>query len=149
MSSDRKVEFLRPSYEHGAEASPASKAIPKHGDGDGHGPYDGGMEQRVAALEGFASDAKERLTRIETKLDSTVTKADLAEAMNSQIKWMVGTALGLGAAAITVIAFVLNNATPKASALPAQPPIIINVPGAPAAAPVAPSATTAPSAKTP
>jgi len=98
-------------------------------------PHNEGMEARVAKLEDFAQDTRERLTRIETKLDSFATKADLQEMSGSMIKWMVGTAVGLGVAAITVMTFVLNNAAPKAPQAPqAQAPIIINVP-APAAPP--------------
>lgn len=85
------------------------------------------MEPRVAKLEDFAVDTRERLTRIETRLDQTATKADVHEMSASMVKWMVGTAAGLGVAAITVMTFVLNNATPK-SAPVAPMPIIINVP---------------------
>ncbi len=82
------------------------------------------MEARIAHLEAFAADAKERLVKIETRLDLTATKADLHEMSSALIKWMVGTAFGLGATAITVMTFVLNNATPKSA--PAAPaPIII------------------------
>lgn len=101
-------------------------------------PYDGDMEARVLKLEDFALETRDRLTRIETKLDATATKADLMEAVNGQIKWMIVTAVGLGVAAITVMTFVLNNAVPKTAAQQAQAPIIINVPAAPVAAPVLP-----------
>lgn len=94
-------------------------------------PHNGDMEARVAKLEDFAQDTRERLTRIETKLDSFATKADLQEMSSSMIKWVVGTAVGLGVAAITVMTFVLNNAAPKVPTTPpAQAPIIINVPAA-------------------
>lgn len=52
------------------------------------------------------------------------TKEDLADLTSSLIKWMVGTAIGLGVAAVTVMTFVLNNAVLKAT--PA--PIVIAVP---------------------
>lgn len=91
------------------------------------------MEARVTKLEEFAQDTRDRLTRIESRLDSFATKADLQEMGASMVKWMVGTAVGLGVAAITVMTFVLNNAAPKATSQSA-PPIIINVP-APAAPP--------------
>lgn len=96
-------------------------------DNGGGPPHDGDMEARVAKLEEFVIDSRDRLTKIESRLDQTSTKADLHENANSMIKWIVGSVLGLGAAAITVMTFVLNNATPKAPA--AQPaPIIITVP---------------------
>lgn len=96
-------------------------------DVSGGPPHDGGMDKRVEKLEEFAQDAKDRLIKIETRLDQTVTKADLSDAMNAQIKWMVGTAVVLGVAAITVMTFVLNNAVPKPpTAQPLQPvPIVI------------------------
>jgi hypothetical protein len=42
------------------------------------------------------------------------------------IKWIVGTGALLGAAAITVMTFVLNNAVPKANP-PTTAPVVINV----------------------
>lgn len=100
------------------------------------GPPDNGqMETRVTRLEEFAQETRDRLTRIETKLDTFATKADLQEMSGSMIKWMVGTAVGLGVAAITVMTFVLNNAAPKTAASASPPPIIINVPSNPPPAP--------------
>ncbi|WP_432377583.1 hypothetical protein [Duganella sp. P38] len=94
------------------------------------------MEDRFEKLEAFAADTRDRLARIESRLDQMATKADLAEkvgelkteiqrSVNEMIRWMVGTAIGLGVAAITVITFVLNNATPKAPP-PPPTPITIN-----------------------
>ena len=107
---------------------------------DGGGPpHNGNMETRVIKLEDFAQDTRDRLTRIETKLDSTATKAEMHDLKAEMIKWIVGTAIGLGVAAITVMTFVLNNAAPKAPAATPQAPIIINMPAS-AAAPLQPSA---------
>lgn len=104
-------------------------------------PDNDDMEDRVAKLEDFAIDTRDRLARIETKLDAFpsifATKADLQEMGSNLIKWMVGTAAGLGVAAITVMTFVLNNAAPKAPSVQAPPNIIINVPAS--AAPAAPA----------
>lgn len=63
------------------------------GDKIGGPPYDGGMEARVAKLEDFAQDTRERLVRIETRMESFATKADLAEAKNSIIMWVVSAIL--------------------------------------------------------
>jgi Asp/Glu/hydantoin racemase len=90
------------------------------------------MEERIIRLENFALDAAERIARMEARLEQTATKADLAAAVADLVKWMVGTAIVLGATGITVITFVLNNATPKAPVIPPAP-IVIQVP-APAAA---------------
>lgn len=110
-------------------------------DRPGGGGDDGDMEARVAKLEDFAKDTSEklvgigeRLVRIETRMEAFATKADLHDMTSQMIKWVVGAAVGLGIAGITVMTFVLNNAIPKAQT--AQPaPIIITVP-AQAAAPV-------------
>jgi hypothetical protein len=82
------------------------------------------------------SGIEHRVTHIEAILPTLATKADLHELRGEMhdmkaetIKWIVGTAIGLGVAGITVMTFVLNNAIPK-TALP-QPPIIINLPSAP------------------
>ena len=64
-------------------------------------PDNGGMEARVAKLEDFAQDARDRLTRIEGRLDNIdrnlsshyATKADITEAKNSIIMWVVSAIL--------------------------------------------------------
>lgn len=120
-------------------------------DNSGGPPHDGGMEARVAKLEEFVVDTRERLTKIETRLDQTATKSDIGDirvdmhkGFVDMTKWVVGTAIGMGAAGIVVMTFVLNNAVPKAptgSPLPTQPqPIVIYAqPGPSAAAPSAPT----------
>lgn len=155
MNPERKVLIFRPGYEHGEEAPPQPEAFQRHGDGDGHGPYDGDMEQRVAALEGFASDAKDKLTRIETKLEHlekevSTTKWWVAGSTVTIVLTMIAAVLGTGVAIqqMTVATFQAAGAQANPTQ-PAQPPIIINVPGAPAAAPAAPSTTTTPAVKTP
>lgn len=55
------------------------------------------MEARVAKLEEFAQDTRDRLTRIESKQDEFIkhfaTKADLSDAKNSIIMWVVSAIL--------------------------------------------------------
>lgn len=109
-------------------------------DGGGGGGYDGPMDARVTKLEEFVVDARERLTKIETRLEQTATKADIGDirvdmhkGFVDMTKWVVGTAVGMGAAGIVVMTFVLNNAVPKGSTPPpVQPqPIIIYAQPAP------------------
>jgi len=97
-------------------------------DGGGEPPDNGDMENRVLKLEYFAEETRDRLVRIETKLETFATKEDLADAKADLVKWIVGTAVALGSAAIVVMTFVLNNAVPKVAPPPSQAPIIINVP---------------------
>ena len=80
-------------------------------------PYDGDMEHRVTALE----------TRLDTILPTLATKADLAQGFADVVKWIVGAAIGVGVAGITVMTFVLNNAVPKAP--PTPTPIVIQLDG--------------------
>lgn len=97
------------------------------------------MEDRVTKIEDFAVETRDRLTKIETSLDQTVTKADLTGAVGAlqvemhkgfadMIKWVVGTAVVMGAMGITIMTFVLNNAAPKSSTSPPAPIIIYTQP---------------------
>ncbi len=139
-------------------------AIPR--DSGGGPPYDGGMEARFGRIEDRLDKVETRLGKVDDRLDKVetrlgsiefkvdeftkhyATKADLSDMKSSLVQWMVGTSLAIAAAGITVMAFVLNNAVPKAPATPAaQPaPIIINVPSAasPAPAPAAPASAARP-----
>lgn len=86
------------------------------------------MEARIAKLEEFATDAKERLARIEARQTELADKVgalqvEMHKGFADMIKWVVGTAIVLGGTAITVITFVLNNATPKPA--PATPPSVV------------------------
>lgn len=110
-------------------------------DGGGQPPYDGGMEQRIVAVEGRLSHVEDRLTRVETKLDHVDREV-------SQFKWwvagsavaivlaMIATVLGTGVAIqqMTVASFQAASQLTQPSQ-PSQPPIIINVPPPPSLPP--------------
>lgn len=100
----------------------------------GEPPYDGGMDDRIKKLEEFVGEARSelrqidvRLAKIESSLDQSATKSDVTDAINGQIKWIVGTAVVLGSLGLTIMTFVLNNAVPKQAPGPAaqQAPIVI------------------------
>jgi hypothetical protein len=101
------------------------------------------MEARVVKLEEFASETRERLARIETRLEETATKGDLEalwvemhKGFADIIKWMVGIAIVMSGTAVTVMTFVLNNAVPKApTPIPQAPIIVYPQPAAPAPLP--------------
>jgi hypothetical protein len=81
--------------------------------------------------DGGGLDLEHRLTAIETRLDALASKADVSEAKSSIVQWIVGTSLGMGALALTVMTFVLNNAVPKPapqSASAQLQPIVIALP---------------------
>lgn len=85
------------------------------------------MEQRLTALE-------KAFIRVDANLEylkaNSATKADVAEAKNDVTRWVLASFLTAIAVGVTVMTFVLNNATPKASApAPSQPqPIVIQLP---------------------
>ena len=88
------------------------------------------IESRLDKLEEFAVEARERLAKIEARLERMATKADLVELSATLVKWIVGMAVGMSVAAVTVMTFVLNNAVPKVAPVPPAPPapIIIQMP---------------------
>lgn len=107
--------------------------------GNDGGDMDGDVLVRVDRLEaGTAqirqdtSSLKVDVGAIRAELTHFATKADLADVKGDLIKWIVGTAIAMSTAGITVMAFVLNNATPKQAPAQPQAPIIINVPSPPA-----------------
>lgn len=85
--------------------------------GGGDPPQDGDMESR--------------LRKLELIIPTLATKADVEKSGNDLIKWIVGTAfVGMGMF-ITIMTFVLNNATARATASGGQlspPPIVIQLP---------------------
>ena len=86
------------------------------------------IESRLDKLEEFAVEARERLAKIEARLEQMATKADLAELSATLVKWIVGMAVGMSLAAVTVMTFVLNNAVPKAAPAPPPTPLVIQMP---------------------
>ena len=127
MNPSENIHYLFEQVERLSRTRP-----PELFDGGGGGGYDGRMEARLTKLEDFATDAKERLVKIETRLDQTATKGDLHEQTSTMVKWIVGTVSGLGIAGITIMTFVLNNAVPKAPATPPAPPAPIIIYAQPA-----------------
>lgn len=73
------------------DGSPSWKGPPLHADGEP--PDNDGMEARVAALEKDMKDVRERVIKIEAKIDNLpsmfASKSDLAEAKTSIILWVV------------------------------------------------------------
>lgn len=112
-SSDDKVRYLKPEW--------------SGVDNGGGPPHNEDMEKRLTKLE----------TQFETVIPTLATKSDMADmraemhkGFSDMVKWIVGTAIVMAGAGITIMTFVLNNATPKAPAPPAsQPvPIVITIP---------------------
>lgn len=69
------------------------------------------MEHRIKALELFALDARERLVRLETKIDATATREDLHKEVGAQTWRIVGAMLTIGAAMSAAVFFIARNVT--------------------------------------
>lgn len=101
-----------------------------------------------AEFQDFRHEVGERFVRIETRLDQTATKEDIA-AVKAEIhrgivetqRWMIATVVGLfigfGGLFMAMTNALKPSAAPATAASP--PPVIINIP-APASAPPAPPA---------
>lgn len=85
------------------------RAISRELKGGGGPPDNGGMEARLAKLEEFAQQTRDRLTRIETKLDSFATKEDLHKAINDQTWKIIGAMITLGTLLSGIVYFVARN----------------------------------------
>lgn len=104
------------------------------GSNSGGPPHNGDMDSRLAKLEALIPTlaTKEEVVKLrgETREGFADVRSDMHKNTAEIIKWVVGTAVVISVAAVTIITFVLNNASPKAPPAVPQPPIIINVPGA-------------------
>lgn len=102
----------------------AQDAKPVIVDGGGGGGDDGGMEARISALEAANLETRDRLARIETRLETVATKADLAglhgdmqsmrvalhQEINSQTWKLVTFVCGFGTALVAATYFIAKHA---------------------------------------
>jgi hypothetical protein len=88
------------------------------------------MEERLIKLEEFASETRERLAKIELRLEQTATKADIADmradmqkSHNETLRWMIATAIGLFVG-FGGLFFMMSNSmkSPTPIVIYAQPP---------------------------
>jgi len=86
-------------------------------------------------LNGFRAVLDERLNAFQVMMNgkfeaqTALLRAEMAQNTAQLIKWMVGVWIGGIVLFITVMAFVLNNAIPKAPPVqPAPTPVIIQLP---------------------
>ncbi len=104
-------------------------------DTSGQPPHNGDMDARLAKLEALIptlstkeevvklrGETKEGFADVRTSIEAV--RSDMHKNTSEIIKWVVGTAIVISMAAITIMTFVLNNATPKQTPA-AQQPIVI------------------------
>ena len=68
------------------------------------------LSERVSNLEADVRDVRDRLTRVESKLDTFATKADLFEALNAQTWRLVTIVCGFGTALVAATYFFAKHA---------------------------------------
>ena len=111
-------------------------------DGGNGGGHNGGMDStRIIRLEEFADDAKQRLTRVETKLDNIEKEVSnfkwwVVAQIVAAIVTVVGTSIAIQQ--MTVSTFQAAGAQAQSPQQASTPNIIINVP--PSTVPAAPQA---------
>ena len=67
------------------------------------------MEARVVALEEFAIETRDRLARIETRLDTFLTKADLHQGLHSMTWKLLGGAMSVASALVGIVYWIARN----------------------------------------
>lgn len=67
------------------------------------------MEARVVALEEFAIETRDRLARIETRLDTFVTKADLHQELHSMTWKLLGGAMSVASVLVGIVYWIARN----------------------------------------
>lgn len=78
-------------------------------DGGGNPPYDGDMELRVKALESTVSDIRERLAKIDARLDSVATSTDLHKEIGAQTWKLVTFVTGFGSILCAAVYFIATH----------------------------------------
>ncbi|SKC78479.1 hypothetical protein SAMN05445504_2403 [Burkholderia sp. CF099] len=81
-----------PDYKLMQRLGKMEESIPRRIDGGGGGGHDDGMETRIAALEKGYLETRDRLIKIETKMDALASKEDLHRETHSQTWRIIGVA---------------------------------------------------------
>jgi hypothetical protein len=94
---------------------------------------DGRTEVRVTRLEVEVMEHRERMARLEERLDKMATKEDVERMGATIVKWCIGLMFGFTTSTIVTMSFVLNYASPPQGRFAKQEPIAVM-----AAAPIQP-----------
>lgn len=94
-------------FERPSRARTTDRAMPI--DTGGGGGNDGGMEARLTALEAANVETRERLARIETRLESVATKEDLHREINAQTWKLVTFVCSFGTALVAATYFLATH----------------------------------------
>ncbi|XLZ70864.1 hypothetical protein ABT364_02545 [Massilia sp. SR12] len=91
----------------------------------------------MTKLEADVVEVRERLIRIETRLEQTATREDVERMGSTLVKWMIGLMFGFTTMTIMVMTFVLNFAAPPQGRFAKPEPIVLAPPPQAAAQPPA------------
>lgn len=107
--------------------------------------YSRGEFQTQHGSGGDGMDTEDRLTKLETKLETILptlaTKGDVSEAKASIVMWLAGVIAASTAIIIAVLAFMLNRAIPQQAPMQQAPIVVYPQQPANPPAPQSPSVT--------
>jgi hypothetical protein len=75
-------------------------------EGGGEPPYDDGMDARITALEAANLETRDRLIKIETRMESLASKEDLHKELSAQTWRLVTFVCSFGTALVAATYFV-------------------------------------------
>jgi hypothetical protein len=78
-------------------------------DGSGRPPDDTDMEKRIEKLEEFAGETRERMARMEVRLENVVTSAELHKEISAQTWKLVTFVCGFGTALVAATYFLATH----------------------------------------
>lgn len=102
---------------------------------------DARFDANEARIDGRLASIEQLVSKKFAEFDATLHKSTA-----DTVKWVAGTVMALGVIGISIMTFLFNNLTPKASASPPAPIVIYSQP-APVVAPPSASQPAAPAAK--
>lgn len=79
-------------------------------DGNAGSGDDGGMEARISALEAANLETRDRLIKIETRMDSLASKEDLHKELSAQTWRLVTFVCSFGTALVAATYFIAKHA---------------------------------------
>lgn len=80
-------------------------------DSRGRSGDDGGMEARISALEAANLETRDRLIKIETRMDSLASKEDLHKELSAQTWRLVTFVCSFGTALVAATYFIAKHAS--------------------------------------